>query len=442
LAVLLVGISLSLSALSASAAPPDSFSDVAATLKDTKASGKFDMYHWWTAGGEKEAIDAAIKVFESRYPNLKVVSNAIPGGAGGAMVMKVKVLALAGNSPPTFQAHPGQELRPYYDAKMLYSLDELWKYAGLEKRTVKGLAELCKVEGHYYVVPIGIHKTNMVFYNKKLFDQCGIKAPTGPVTWEQFWAICDQLKAKLPKGKYPMDLGDRKSWPGTHVFETIMVGTDPKIYEDFINGKATPAQVKTVLDRLKKFMSYVAPDHSARLWYEAAGRMVAGDYAMYLHGSWIQAFFESQGWKYGEDWGAFPAPGTSDYFGLCVDAFVVPRGSNNPEAGLRWAYMCSDPTLQKEFCVAKKCVSPYKDTPVEVYDDLTKAFHDELLDPKMKVYPSFTHGISLPWQALMDLQTRISDFCTTSDPDTTRYANLITQALKEAGVKGEWSFGK
>ena len=30
-------------------------------------------------------------------------------GAGGAMVMKVKVLQQAGKSPEAFQAHPGQE---------------------------------------------------------------------------------------------------------------------------------------------------------------------------------------------------------------------------------------------------------------------------------------------------------------------------------------------
>ena len=33
--------------------------------------------------GAKGAIDTAIAVFEERYPNLKVVSNAVPGGAGG-----------------------------------------------------------------------------------------------------------------------------------------------------------------------------------------------------------------------------------------------------------------------------------------------------------------------------------------------------------------------
>jgi hypothetical protein len=37
------------------------------------------------------------------------------------------------------------------------------------------------------------------------------------------------------------------------------------------------------------------------------------------------------------------------------------------------------------------------------------------------------------------LQTRITDFATSTDPDTARYAKMITEALKEAGVEGEWN---
>ncbi len=412
--------------------------DLEAILTDTDVKGKFDVYHWWTAGGEKEAVDSAIAAFNLKYPNLQVVSNAIPGGAGGAMVMKVKVLALTGNSPEVFQAHPGFELEPYEEAHMLYDLTELWEYAEIEDRILPGIADLCQIDGKYYIVPIGVHKTNMIYYNKAMFAEYGVEEPQDPVTWEDFWALCDELQKKLPKDKFPLDLGDRKGWPATHVFESLMMGTSPQIYEDFVNGEASVEQVMEVLDNMKKFIAYVAPDHSARLWYEAAGRVVAGDYAMMLHGSWIQAFFTSQDWEYGRDYGAFAVPGTSDAFGFCIDAFVVPNGSPNVENGLRWAYMISDPDLQRQFSIAKESVSPYKETKDDIYDELTLLFKEELLDEKTLVYPSFTHGTALPWQISTDLHSRISDFATSSDPDPERYARLITQAIKEAGVKGEW----
>jgi multicomponent Na+:H+ antiporter subunit D len=96
--------------------------DIAAVLEDVKSKGKINVYHWWTAGGEKQAIEAIIDGCEDTYAKQDAKSNAIPGRAGGAMVMKVKVLQQAGRSPEAFQAHPGQEIQPYLAADMLYDL--------------------------------------------------------------------------------------------------------------------------------------------------------------------------------------------------------------------------------------------------------------------------------------------------------------------------------
>ena len=416
--------------------------DTVAVLSDTAATGKFNIYHWWTAGGEKEALETIISSFKRMYPSIEPVSNAIPGGAGGAMVMKVKVLALSGKSPETFQAHPGLEIEPYLESDMLFDLSDLWVYAGLKDRMLDGIADLCQVDGKYFIIPIGIHKTNTIFYNKHMFAEYGVAEPEGKVTWDQLWAICDELQAKMPDGKYPFDLGDRKGWTATQAFESIMMGTDPKIYEDFINGNATQEQVQVVLNQFKHLMQYVAPDHSARLWDEAAGRVVAGDYAMMMMGTWMQPFMTKQGWVYGQDYGVFSVPGTDGYFGLCIDAFVVPNDSESVENGLRCAYAIAESQTQIDFSKAKESVSPFKDTPDTIYDVLTKKFKDELTNPNIIVYPSFTHGTALPWAASTDLHSRMTDFATSTDPDTARYAKMITEALNEAGVEGDWDIVK
>ena len=59
--------------------------DIPAVLADVKTKGKANIYHWWTAGGEKQAIQEIIKGFEADYEKQQAKSNAIPGGAGGAM---------------------------------------------------------------------------------------------------------------------------------------------------------------------------------------------------------------------------------------------------------------------------------------------------------------------------------------------------------------------
>jgi glucose/mannose transport system substrate-binding protein len=218
------------------------------------------------------------------------------------------------------------------------------------------------------------------------------------------------------------------------------MGTDSQIYENFVNGTATEEEIQQVLTVYKTFLGFVTPDHTARLWYEAAGSLYNGDVAMVLQGGWIKAYFNSRGWVYGEDYGAFEAPGTDGMFGLAVDAFVVPQGSASPENGVRWAHMCSDTTLQETFSPLKGSISPYRDTSTDIYDEITIEFLNELLADGTLVYPSFTHGISLPWSVLQDLHSRITDFTTSSNPDVERHARLIVQSLREAGIEPRWDF--
>lgn len=407
-------------------------------IEDYEVSGEIGIYHWWTAGGEKEAIEGAVNVFESRYPNIDGKSNGVPGGAGGAMVMVVKTMVQGGNAPGTFQAHPGYEIRPYSDDDLLISMNGVWKYAGLGNRVIEGVAELCKIDNVYYMVPIGVHKTNEIWYNKSMFEQYGVTPPENNVTFEEFWALCDELQSKLPSGKYPLALGDLKGWPGSHAFETFLAGAGMELYESFINGEIEPSQLEPVLENLKKLLNYVPPDHYNRYWYDAAAKVYAGDSAMYIMGGWIKGYFTSRGWEYGEDYGSFSAPGTSDWFGLSIDAFAVPKGSGFENNGIRWAYMSSTPEIQNAFCPAKEAISPYVDTPLSIYNEGTRVLAEELLDPTTKTYPSFTHGTAIPSRVLMTLHPRIQEFTTTPDPDVSRYANLITNSLTEAEVYGGW----
>ena len=301
--------------------------DFASIIEDVNADGTANIYHWWTAGGEKQAIESIIDGFTDIYTNIKAKSNAIPGGAGGAMVMKVKVLQQAGKSPETFQAHPGEEIEPYLASDMLLDLSKIWEHANLYNRVLPGLEELCtSSDGTQNIVPVGIHKTNVIFYNIHVFEEYGIDIPDSQtITWDAFWDLCDTLQAAMPSGYYPIDLGDRKGWPASQVFENIMLGTDPQIYEDFINGNATEEQVGTVLTTYKKLLTYVAPDHSSRDWYETSGQVVAGQYAMQIMGAWMQPLMTSMGQKYGEDYGILTFPGTDGWFGMCVDGFVVSK---------------------------------------------------------------------------------------------------------------------
>ena len=375
------------------------------------------------------SIDGGI-IWESKIPLHNFSNDQIP-----------QLVPEAGKSPETFQAHPGQEIEPYLQSGMLLNLNQVWDYANLSERALPGLEQLCTAsDGNKYIVPIGIHKSNVIFYNIHVFEELGIEIPDHEdITWDEFWSLCDQLAEKMPEGSYPIDLGDRKGWPASQVFEDIMLGTDPQIYEDFINGNYNVEDVTKVLATYAKLMDYVAPDHSSRDWYEASGQVVAGTYAMQIMGAWMQPLMTSMGQEYGKDYGIFTFPGTEGWFGMCIDGFVVSNDSADVNAGVRWAYNVSTPEVQTSFSALKESISPYSDTPDDTYCELTLKFKNQLMDGDTRVYPSFTHGTALPWSASTSLQTQIQEFATSSDHDAEYFANKIVNVLKEASVKGDWN---
>ena len=218
-----------------------------------------------------------------------------------------------------------------------------------------------------------------------------------------------------------------------------MMGTDPQLYEDFINGTYDLERVTEVLATYAKLMDYVAPDHSSRDWYEATGQVVAGTYAMQIMGAWAQPLMTSMGQVYGEDYGVFTFPGTDGWFGMCIDGFVVSNDSADVEAGLKWAYNVSTPEVQASFSTLKESVSPYSDTPDETYCPLTLEFKNEITSESTKVFPSFTHGTALPWAASTSLQTQIQEFATSSDHNPDFFAKKIVDIMKESSVKGDWN---
>ncbi len=415
-----------------------------AIIEDDSAAGSMKVYHWWTAGGEKDAIESVVNQFGELYENMDAEPNAIPGGAGGAMVMKVKVLQQTGKSPEAFQAHPGQEIEPYLSSARLLNLNQIWEYAELEDRALPGLVEMCTAtDGNHYVVPIGIHKTNVIFYNIHVFEKYGVAIPDHEdITWDEFWAICDELYEKMDEegdGNFPIDLGDQKGWPACQVFENILLGTNPQYYEDFINGNYNVENLTEVMETYTKLMDYVAPDHNSRDWYHATGSMMNGTYAMQIMGAWVQPLLTNLDAVYGEDYGVFTFPGTAGWFGMCVDGFVVSNDSANVEGGIRWAFNVCTQDVQEYFSALKESISPYNDTPDDVYNELTLHFKEQLLDPDTKVYPSITHGTAIPWSASTSLQTQIQEYATSTNHDAAYYANRIVNILKEAGVKGDWN---
>lgn len=411
--------------------------DIKSIVENVNATGQLEVVHWWTAGGEKEGINEALNYFSRIYPKVRVISGPIAGGAGTNLKQVVKTRVVAGNAPESFQCHAGYEMYPYYDGDLLYNCDDVWSYMGLESVTPDMIEEICKIDGHYYCVPIGIHRTNVVFYNKGLFEEYGVEEPSSNMTLREFFDFVAELQEKLPRGVYALGLGDRNNWEATHIFETLMLAENPQTYENFINGKVTAEELVPALEAFQEYLGYVAPDHRARTWDEECGMIMQGKVAMLIHGDWAKGYFTANGWEYGKDFGAFVVPGTEGWFGASTDAFVRPKSSTNPENAIRWQATYVTLDAQKMFNPAKGSVSPYTHVPTDIYDEYSKEAAEDLYSADIKIYPSIAHGSGSPEQVLSQLNVIIGDFA--QNPQNVQgTANAIVNVIRYVEHPVQW----
>ena len=390
-----------------------------------------EIYHWWTSGGEKKAIDALVDVFKGRYPDVGVIQSPVAGGAGYVMKAVMKSLVLAGEAPDAFQMHAGYEGKPYFDAGYLEPISSLWKEEGWEAVIPKVVQDMVKFKGEYYAVPVNIHRVNVVWYNKAVLDANGIN-PATLTSWDAFFASCDKLVAAGIA--QPIALGDIGKWTDTHVLEQIIAGEGISFYEDWVNGKVTSAtdpKLLHVLETFKKYLGYVNADHATLTWDQAIARVITGKAAFSIMGDWANGEFFVAKKVYGTDYGTFPTPGTAGMYGLCIDCFQHPKGVKHPENSLKWLRVVGSKEGQDAFNPIKGSIAARTDADETKYGAYQKAAIGDFKTAKY-MYPSVAHGSGAPEAFTAKLDDIMSAFVT--NRDVSAAAKALTDAIKAASA--------
>ncbi len=384
------------------------------------------IYHWWSSPGEAKALSGLVGLFNERYPNEIVEPILITGGPGYKLREVIKTLILAKEAPDTFQMHPTYEAKPYFDEGLLQPVDDIWKSNNLEKVIPKVVQSMCKFNGHYYEVPIDIHRVNLIWYNKKILDENEIN-PSSLTTWDAFFDACDKLKAA--GRQYPIQIS--AGWTGAHCFESIIASQGIDFYEDWVNGKVTSAEDERLvksLEILKKYLSYVNPDYAEFDWWNnATSRIISGEGAFNLMGDWANGDFKDAGMQYDRNYGSFPVPGTGNMYGLCIDTFQRLKNINHPKNLERWLQLVASKEGQDTFNPIKGSISARTDANVTKYDLYQKSAILDFVSVKY-MFPSVVHGSGAPEDFKLKLADVMSEFM--EDQNVTDTAAELTDYTK------------
>ncbi len=421
--MLILTVSMLLSACAKPATPEPSETEQPATTEN-----KLEIFSWWTAGGEADGLNALFELYKKQHPDVEIINATVAGGAGSNAKAVLATRMQSGDPPDSFQVHAGHELiDSWVQAGKMEPVTFIFEENGWLDKYPPGVIDILSYDGEIWSVPVNIHRSNVLWYNKAIFEENGLQPPK---TFDEFFAVADALKAK---GITPLALGDNGIWAATHLFESVLLGTmGPEKYRGLWDGSTdwNGPEVKQALETFAKMMEYVNEDHAALSWDQAAQLVADGDAAMTIMGDWTEGYFKSIGLTPNVEFGWVPSPNTEGTFIMLSDSFGLPKGAPHRENAIAWLELCGSKEGQDAFNPLKGSIPARTDGDRALYDEYLQSAMDDF--SSNEIVPSVTHGAA----ASEGWVTAIHDVMTlfVSDLDVDAAQQGLAQACIDAGV--------
>lgn len=395
------------------------------TLVAAAPANKLEIFSWWTAGGEAEALKALFDVYHKHYPAVQIINATVAGGAGTNAKAVLKTRMLGGDPPDSFQVHAGHELiDTWVKTGYMEPLTSLFRSQGWDKVMPKGLIDILSYRGDIWSVPVNIHRANVLWYNKKVFADNHLTPPT---TFDEFFKVADALKAK---GIVPLVLGDKEGWEAGHTFETVLIGIlGAEGYRGLWTGKTSwmSPKVTQALETFQRMLTYINSDHAALTWDEAGQYIVSGKGAMLIMGDWTNGWFTS---KHFADYGWTPPPGNAGIYDALSDSFGLPKKARDRQNALNWLRVLGSLEGQEAFNPLKGSICARTDCNPKLFTPYQQwAMQHWRTDA---IVPSVIHGAAASEGWATEYKDAIALFVTSHDAAGTQRA--LQKACVNAGV--------
>ncbi|MDX3430688.1 extracellular solute-binding protein [Streptomyces sp. ME01-18a] len=252
--------------------------------------------YWYLNGQPQEGVRAgAVDAFNKAHPKGQIKDTTFQNDA---YKTKIKTAIGAGQAPTIIWGWGGGTLRTYVEAGQV---EDLTSWFGEHSEIKNGLFPssfgAATVDGKIYAMPCEVVQPIILYYNKRVFDQVGVKPPQ---SWDDVMALVPRFNAK---GIAPFSLGGQSRWTnmmwleflfdrigGPEVFQAIMEGEkDAWSHPDAI-AALTKVQELVKADGFVKGFSSITADSNAD-----QALLYRGKAAMMLHGAWSYGIQQADG---------------------------------------------------------------------------------------------------------------------------------------------------
>ncbi|WP_237219046.1 ABC transporter substrate-binding protein [Rhodoferax aquaticus] len=349
-----------------------------------------DVLHWWTSASERKAADQLIAHLAANGVQWK--DAAIPGGGGMAAVKVLKSRVLMGDPPDVAQLI-GTTLTDWADVGLVLPLNAVAERQRWAQNLFPTVMDLVTYKSDVIAVPLGIHRINVLLYNRRVFARIGLPPPT---TWGEFEAVAQKLKSIQVR---PLVWSD-EPWQVATIFESVLLGeTGPALYRELIVQRKSAAwmdpRVERALNRLRLLRKLSTETPSERTWTEGARDLLEDNAGMMIMGDWAKGELMAWGASPNKDFGCVVVPGTAKTHLYSIDTLAMLNSPRQREATQeKVAELVSSASAQLAYNRHKGSVSVRRDVDSSTLDSCARDSWSTFAAPSTARVPSLAHRMA------------------------------------------------
>jgi len=292
---------------------------VLAGAVNVASATELEVTHWWTSGGEANAVGELAKAFDATGHTW--VDGAIAGSGGVARPIIISRI-IGGEPMGATQLNHGRQAEELIEAGLLLDLTDVasennWRNVIYPP----SLLDACTVDGRVYCAPVNIHSAQWLWLSHDAYESSGVAVPTN---WDEFVAAGPALRAN---GIVPLAQGQQGWQTGLTfgVLATALVSEDAwyavnRDKDASVAGGAEYARVWNAFDDARK----MAIGSNVGDWNLATNLVITGKAGGQIHGDWAQGEFSVAGSVAGTDYSCLPGLGERAILDTGGDAFYFP----------------------------------------------------------------------------------------------------------------------
>jgi glucose/mannose transport system substrate-binding protein len=393
----------------------------------TKDTQQLEVVSWWTSGSEAAALDALFAAFKDSNGSVAAINGAVPGGAGSKAIVELAKRLQDDDPPDVWQTFAGKSVQGYASRGVIRSVASVFDSAQLSTRMQSTVLRSVMRDGRPYGVPTGAHRSNVLWFNKKLLANAGVSPPTGGYTLAAFQADLEKVKAA---GATPLCLGAKDRFTTVELFEsTLLSSIGISGWKDMVDDDVDwhGDRVRSALQRFGDMLRYSDPRAGDLTWDEATKKLANGGCAFESMNDSAFGELIAAGAKEGVDFGSTAFPGTGDSFLAVIDVFVAAKQAKNAKNALAFLGDISEPTTQLAFNRSKGSVPVLKDVDVASLTGYQRASSKTLW--ASPVLLSIAHGEAMSPEFQEGFYEAVSTYVRTRDAD--EFADELEDAVSK-----------